>query len=138
MIKLLLIIFLTSIPLGSLAKIVGPLNDLFGDEKGFSTTNAIQSYCRLKKVPVNIVEAATEDASYCIVMAHPYSGVQIVHLFCFLRIDGQWGLFLSADLWETSLASLKIKPNGKHVDVFDKGGELILKIRSPAAGGRRP
>lgn len=109
----------------------GSLHGLFEGDKVFASTNALGAYCERKQVPAELAVVKTDGFEYCFVMANPYSGFVMVHLFVFVRREDRWLLFMKADLRDCTAALLKFKPNGKHVDIFDSYEELLLKVRYP-------
>ena len=106
-------------------------NRLFSETADFPSTNEIYEYFKKNKVPTILVETQTTEGRYCISIAYPYSGIQLVHLYVFIKVDERWAQFMTVDLWETAPSSIKVKPNGKHVEIFGEDDELIVKVRSP-------
>jgi hypothetical protein len=96
----------------------------------FTSTNAIKTHFETNGVPTELKQTQSKSETYCFVLACPYSGVDSIDLYCFVRSGEGWAMFLKAYLWKTRPGTVELKPNGNFVDVL-RDDEVILKINPP-------
>jgi hypothetical protein len=68
--------------------------------------------------------------TYCFALVYPYSGMDTTDLYCFVKVDTGWLLFLRATLWKTPPKSTHFRLDDDFVDVICKGN-VVLKINPP-------
>jgi hypothetical protein len=95
----------------------------------FPAVNAIKGYFDQQGVTVKIKELSGRTDAFCFVRAYPYSGVDTTDLYCFVKRDGEWLMFLKAFLWRASI-DVEFKVDGDFVDVICRG-VVVLKINPP-------
>ena len=97
----------------------------------FKTNEDIKAYFDKNGIPVEVKEIQAKKEKYYFVLAYPYSGIDTTDLYCFVKGDAGWGMFLKAFLWKTPFKEdVKFKLDGDFVDVLCKS-IVVLKINPP-------
>lgn len=95
------------------------------------TDKDIKDYFDKQSIPSTLEKIETEHEIYIFVKAHPYSGLDITDLYCFVKRHDRWAMFLRASLWKTPFdKDIAFKEDGSFIDVSCKGA-VVLKINPP-------